>query len=483
MLRKENMLLSYNLADTHSVKGQVLTAKTNTILASLVNATARQTAGLGLYSSIEGSENCTVENVAKHYQDICTVSTDQFKNGSCNEHDQLMDDAVNLLKESVNKHISFARNVVKPSVVRFLELVESNYRPVSAVESVKIITYDLPELLTQYQFIESIKNYKNSNYTFPFMYLPFNTLSNEDLSQLLVTGDESFDLAITKLLSSKPDLIQMVYNKFFVEKPQGLREEILALSDFEKLEIGILLHLISVKLFDNPPEYLTGISLVDYNVNIAEYRDFAGSLVSNTIDVIKPLYDAKAMVLYVRPKEVGVIGDVYREWLQTGGSLETLFGMAVLGERLSTVPLVDENKERLERAWESHLSFKSSAQKLTEFDAFKDALKFSFQLLMQEHVSEEDEVFAQPNYIAKVESIFKELIETVRTTDITDRGMIALRLVAKSRFFYTDSFKILAIIEAVCRDNPKTDVKEAALIAAIEYMADYLADQIQVTKL
>jgi hypothetical protein len=243
-----------------------------------------------------------------------------------------------------------------------------------------------------------------------------------------------------------------------------------------------MLHLISLALFNEPDDSLSNITLANYNSMIAEFRNYSGSIINQTLFALKNIINSETLVLYVKHKEVGVVGEVYRYWLKNGGTIETIFGMAVTNTRYTTVPLANENKENLEKAWFNHLTFKASSDKLNEFNAFIDATTFAFRELMLKHTTEEDEAFNQPSYLETVEKLFKEQLANIRIDDISNRTALALRLVATCRFYYTDSYKILSTINRVMEANDKVDPREAALIASIEYLADYVSAQISVGK-
>ena len=57
----------------------------------------------------------------------------------------------------------------------------------------------------------------------------------------------------------------------------------------------------------------------------------------------------------------------------------------------------------------------------------------------------------------------------------------ARKLVCRARFYYTSSDKILAAIEEYTNSNPDIDPQEAALMATIEYVADFVAEQLTIT--
>jgi hypothetical protein len=55
---------------------------------------------------------------------------------------------------------------------------------------------------------------------------------------------------------------------------------------------------------------------------------------------------------------------------------------------------------------------------------------------------------------------------------------LALHIICQCRFYYTEAEFILSEIEEIGKQNPGIDVREAALIATINYLVDYLCDQI-----
>ena len=94
-------------------------------------------------------------------------------------------------------------------------------------------------------------------------------------------------------------------------------------------------------------------------------------------------------------------------------------------------------------------------------------------------VTKEEETFAQttPNYIAAVNANFESELANIRSGDLDNIYMLAMKLVCRSRFYYTDAEIILCDIEEARRVNPNIDVREAALIATANYVFDFIADQ------
>lgn len=55
-----------------------------------------------------------------------------------------------------------------------------------------------------------------------------------------------------------------------------------------------------------------------------------------------------------------------------------------------------------------------------------------------------------------------------------------MEIITRSRFYFTDAEMVLSYMEQAAAINPSIQPSEAALLAVIEYVADYLADQMTV---
>jgi hypothetical protein len=82
-------------------------------------------------------------------------------------------------------------------------------------------------------------------------------------------------------------------------------------------------------------------------------------------------------------------------------------------------------------------------------------------------------------YQIKANRYAEEVVNNLLVKDIEDVYGVALKMVCRGRFFYTDAEKILSRIEEIQCITKGIDVREAALLSVCEYFFDYVADQIE----
>ena len=99
--------------------------------------------------------------------------------------------------------------------------------------------------------------------------------------------------------------------------------------------------------------------------------------------------------------------------------------------------------------------------------------------MLKDREQMEEEMQAEtPGIIEKINEYFNEEIKSVNASDIDNVSDVCYRLMAKCRYFYTDSYKILSDMMSAMKESQSMSVKEAALVATINYIADYICDQI-----
>jgi hypothetical protein len=72
-----------------------------------------------------------------------------------------------------------------------------------------------------------------------------------------------------------------------------------------------------------------------------------------------------------------------------------------------------------------------------------------------------------------------EELSEVSEIDMKDLWSVSLKLVCRSRFDHTQAERILSGIEEVKRDNPSIDVREAAAVSMIKYVAYWVSSQLK----
>jgi hypothetical protein len=473
MLRKASVLNAINVADTLRSKSLVTEARPGTILGELTAATVTPAV-----TNSDPNEYATM--------------VESMNDGLINEpttHDRRMDEIVPFLANSVTRHLSFARNVVQPAIDRFLELVNEYYRPqVVASESFNIVAKSLPRLSELSKLNESLMFYKNTRYPLPQTNLTFTgNVDNDKLLSLFVTGESDLDSAYRAFFKDNEELIQVVYDQVF-KSPNfnQLGEYVTNTVTYDLIDSTtrlLIVYIIAEKFFDNVEDVAENVSLSNYKDTMAAVRDYAGSNLYNQLQSIKAIVSANTLVITMDNATVTVYEPVYKKWLAAGNSQEALFGMLILKRNYSSTYLIDEHKAELEAAWFNHLSYSTNSIKLSNFNNLLDAFALAYKALHTEYQNDaEKAAMSTPDYYAVSDKLFNDELKDVRMMDLADMRSLALRLVAKSRYYYSSAYEILSALDNYCKDNENLDPREAALLATIEYVARYMAKQLTVSK-
>lgn len=480
MLKNNTYLAALPFADNLASKGKTLVAKPNTPMSELVRLSSSgivefkvdDNDSLRNYGQIlEAATYSTVDNVSQYGLEL--------------------DGFINDISKLVTSHISFAKNVIKPVVVQYAEnlkqYLETN-KLKSPSEKFEVSTVDLSEIFLDNSFLDTLTPYEGKNILTPDANAALNLApkTSEELLALVSTGrDRTDNLIKSWLAKQKPNFLECVWYNFFSAANVAKNEDyqdfntLSVLNAFEACDIGLAILLMSRKIYDDVQQ--TDIPLQAYQNFVVQLRDYAGALVYNNLKKIDLLVKNKILVVEFKPIEykAKVNGVVYREWLEKGGSPEVIFGLLVSNNNIASQSLIDEKANDLTKTWESYVLFHNTQESNKVFDYYKDYLIISLEMSYKDMTDEEKAIIeTNPNFYNIVKKLADSEIENLRTTDMHNVYEVALRIIAKCRYYYTSAFNILSDINEAGKVNPNVDVREAALLAAINYLSDYLANQI-----
>ena len=484
MIDKNSALYSIPLATLSANKGIVINPVNGTPLAELVKVTNDLVAAGNACSAIGGE---TLEGFA---EDLgrCVTATTEVSTG----HDTLLDSYIDEISKAVSNHVSFAKNVVKPAIVEMVEDVQKGLgEVVSPSSNFKIEIIDLPKPMQNAGFETSISKFAEKPYILPEGELRLGEISPQGVLELMKTGSKEYDDRISEWFVAKGDLFFMnIWNNLFRDFKEGKPSVVCSFNDYltskpgyEVADAALAIHLLSRKLYDEVPEN-TGLSLSNFRDLVAQYREASGIKLNLEYLRYANILKNKILVAFIKPdgKEILVNGAVYRDWLNNGGTNEVLLGMLVGNKSVYNQALIDEAKEGFLKDWNSYTVFNSSSEKNKTFNRFKDVLALSFAKILADMSDLEKEATVNaPNYSEKVSTNFKDELSKLKTSDVDDIYTTCLRLICRARFYYTDAEKILVGINEAVKANPNIDIREAALLSTIEYVIDYISDQLTVS--
>jgi hypothetical protein len=479
MLKSNSYLAAIPFADKLAAEGKSVIPKPNTTMSELVRLSSTI-----LPFKVEDDESLAA------FGQVLEVSTQSSVDNE-SQYGLEMDGYINDISKLVTSHISFAKNVVKPIFLQFADNVkhylETN-KLKEASSRFEIKCLDIPEILLDDSFIDTLKYYEGKTLLYPeaSAKLRLEVKTHEELVALLSTGRAKTDTLIHKWLARQDsDFLTNIWISFFtastVLKDSQYYDfrRVSTSNAFEAADVALAVLLLSRKIYDDVQS--TDLNLQAYQNFVVQLRDYAGTVLYNSFRKIELFVKNKNLVVEYGADHytAKVNGLVYREWLDKGGSPEVIFGLIVSNNSTTSQTLIDGMAPELLKAWNSYVVFHNTNESNKVFDYYKNYLILALDMSYKDMSDEERKVVdANPNFYSTVKKLVDKEIDCLKASDMGNVYDVALLIIAKCRFYYTSSYSILSDINEAGKINPNVDVREAALLAAINYVSDYIAYQL-----
>ena len=409
-------------------------------------------------------------------------------------HDQELDAAVTDIAEAVSSHLSFAKNTVKPLVKELATSVAAALAayPESATFNPSVVKIDLPQPMLNPAMEEAISEYRENTYVPVTMHMNLPPQDAASVIENLKTGSASADGDIAVWVGKLgEDFFRKVWSTIFTNEivETVVNFDTLVADKLNGSDYALAVYLLSKRLMDSPP--------ADSGYSLPQYRKEMGELLEQSAIRLSHAYEKRALdiktqllILSYTNENVYVVAPVYEDWMAAGGNNAVLFGNILSDRPALFVPALAEKSVEYLDMWERQNRMLTTTVVNRRFVEAKSTLKFKAQELIANNIeacfggyaSEQVLTFHTPEVVLAVEKI-SSYVDALEQEDLKDIWKVCTELVAKNIFYYTDSYKILLGIEQACKDNPGIDVSEAALLSTIEYVTDYVADQLVVVEL
>lgn len=404
--------------------------------------------------------------------------------GSESQHSAFKDRLIEDLKQVVRPHLAFAQSTVAPEVAAFHQkLVEycENATAPSAQSLYEIRVRDLPAVTGDDSFISQIEKYEGKPVLAPSQYFDFPAKTEEELHSMVLVANARLNKLILEWATALPEgFLSDVWMSFFSKQGPAKfdADGIRGMQAFDQLDIYLAVYLLTTKITADIQE--ASIDLNTYKRMALDYENFASAGTITALRRAESLIRGKLLILGSIPGASGVqvVGGNYRPWLEAGGKPEVVLGAFVSQSDLRSTSMIDEKAAQLESAWQRHVTFYNAAEQAKSFDSFKSALGSLF-LASMEFTTENEKAYLadHPNYSVIAREKFDRFVETLTKADMGNLPKIATVAVADCKYYFSSAFEILCGIEDACIANPEIDVREAAHIAAIHYLSDYMVAQ------
>jgi len=401
------------------------------------------------------------------------------------DHDIQMDDCSELVADAVRKHIAYARTVVTPVILDMVERVttaQKNSPSISSLLGLEVVVWNPPAPLTNNNFAGSLREYEGVAFieaNFPFT---LEAKSFEELVTLMETGKSSVDTDIRAWAAAKgADFFLGVWAEAFqnmLRKEVGGRPrtfyEMTSHSE-TGADFALAVFLLARRLIEDPPEN-TGLALQAYKEGMAAFRDQAALRLNAVLSELERDTNVGRLVRNISGKVTIVSGPVYKAWIEQDGSNEILFGNMLSNTPMYTVDQINGQAAALRAYWHRH----ETATVLTENAA---RLNRDLALLRKVFIEQLHELTdpneANQQNITIITRLFDKELGMVTKDDFKNLRTLCMRLICRSRFYQTDAEFILESGDAILREFPNIDPREAYAMATIEYIIRWVLSQIK----
>ena len=410
---------------------------------------------------------------------------------STSNHNTEIDSLVEQLTGSIAGHLSFARNIVLNNVTTYCarvkqDLSELDQDPISEFEIKQV---SLPKFLHESNVQDLLNKYSGLNYFEPSEMPYYEAKGPEELTELVMFGTANIDSSIAKWLSNcNPDILTKTWLDFFADPLDAVhanKDDFI--TSIEKnitgVDTAIAIFLLARGVLEKMPEG-SGKDKDQLKRVMDQYLDTVSTRLLRAIRVNQTHNNQGVVVTSVDRlgKKIYVNKEPYLSWLAEGGKNEVLLGCFVSEIRASTKKDLLDNAETALRAWGNFVQVSTTRYMNTRMNAFLSSLRSNFFTMLKDREELEEEMFINPAHLENVTAHFEEEIESVSTNDLNQIELVCTRLMAKGRYYYTDAYRILSDIASLTQENDQLHVKEAATLVMINYVADYVTDQIKVAR-
>lgn len=467
MLIKSQVNAAWPLAEKLTAKGLVLRAIPDTPLAELVDSSLlHQQVDMLVTKNSDVESGDVVANL---------IDSSKFVDPSGKaDHDDMMEQSVRALSRVVERNLDLTQNVVKPAIERVVELTTKYIDDAgqSYLTPVSVVPFYYPDIW-QDQSLEDLVNFAREQ---PARDITLNLTipQPEDLVGALSTGMGRFDQDIREWVETVGlDFVAGMWNSLFGKTGTGSLLPLIR-GQYAEANRALAAFLFSRRLLSDIPEGLD-MDLSSYRAYMSGIMQQSALMVARAISGRSNDVRLKRLIISMPPTgaETGTIlvnGDVYDQWLAEGGSPEILFGSFFSDRQINYGVLLSE-KDRYLREWKGTFALLQSKSASVRFDALVDGLR-SATLTVISEIPEEYRVVDESVYRERL----RERMKRVKLKDLSEIWHTARKIVCRVIFPDTEAERILNAIDAVCKENPDMDIREAALFSVIDWLTCWAID-------
>ena len=456
---------------------------------NIASAAAAHLGGLGISVLPNGANELAELNRTSYpIQDVKLYNEGDYDNflkfvssSSKNDfHDRVMADATEELSKLVTAHISYSKNTVAVAVQEMAKCYTEFLESLKVSDPLRDYTIEqraIPNLVNNVFFEGSIKLDPNYESIVLSEYFNLAPLDEDGLIKFLNFQDKALDNEITQWILESNNRILNMFNSIFSSSTSygyNLRD-IEYLTSYDKLDMGILLVLVSQKLKADVQGEQTKMSLNKYNQLCEDYQCVGSWTIEKSRGSINSSVNAGFLINYsdYSTKTVSVNAEIYNKWLASSGRPEILLGHFIENGDGLTVEEIEKKADDYISVWNNYCALVNTQFEHGISSTIKNwIVNYGYTLSEELKETNQSNPGKGPN-ISSSKKIVEDVVKSLSKEELKKPYHVALAVVAKGVYFFTSAYPFLKAMHEIGESNPDIDARSAATIAAIDYVTEY----------
>lgn len=481
---REHLQLSHDVVDGN----RKILAKRDSVLGSIIADIIIDDGGQLHNVNPEG---VTIEGISSDIEArIDNVDgLDDIMDAVSKDHATLVDTFIGTLRTQVNPVIANYTSLLKSN----MEAIEDNNS--SWLKDITIKAIDVPDPIVDFPDLFEISSYTGkilpTEWWTDFAFDPRGDISTTDeIFALLSSGVPDMDRSLHAwLLNADHRLLAEAHKVAFSDKVDinALKRMFTSTVPLIGLDPATFIYLYADKLIREPSELATGVDAKTYMRELKNLKRIAGIRVARGFSALTVATKTNLLVIARGEKNIVVVKPLYDQYKADGGTTESLIGSLLIDSKdVSSKIMTDKIFE--------HTNDYATMVKLRNARSSKSRAATMRTLAYNTFVSMttvEDMTAVENQYSRnnpenfRTEAIRLAKIEATALSDADamDINKVALQMITRSRFFYTDAENYLTSMVDIAASNPDNTIDEVRFLATVQYVSRFLATQITYNKL
>jgi hypothetical protein len=474
MLTLEAIQSAQALADRLDAARVVVLAAPGTPLEALTSGT-RVDDHTGVVQADDGGYSANVQFIHA----MANVQNDKL---GANPHDVALNEIAEVAIPAVTGHIQFARSTVRPVIEDLVERVMKSLGEdkIELALGAEVIVQESPAPLTNGAFDTMVRKFEGVPYAPPVLGMRCPDQTIDEIKELMKTGSGSVDKDIEAWLAAEGGswLMELWENVFQIKPREAGYSGRRTFDEWTAdkacgVDFSLAIFLLARKLFDSPLEG-TVMNLNEHERLVADYRDQSAAALCRFVDQLDRNRKNGILVVGLSRLKTTVDAEVYREWIEKGGENEVLFGNSLRTMPFTSVTDIEAAAAALKGAWDQHAALEDTVRRNRQFDRTRELFFHHFRAQLAEATEDGQ---ADLGNSEQVLERFRQGLTAVREDDLDCLYTLATKLVCDARFPDKAAYTILMGIDRNVKQNPHLELREAATLAIVEYVCDWLSEQ------